>query len=191
MNGLEDLLILAGVSLDIFAAMECQGSLVAKINKKQLSLICLLVAFSQQAALFIGHFISMLFCKINKGSDVYRAGEILAVMIFAGLGIQLLIKAMRREHFEERLEKEVNVRRFARMASGSSVYTVLAGIAFGFLGTDIAWILIMVAVLTVVLVIAGMYVGYHMGFAGKTAVYIVGALMLWAAGIDVLLSRVL
>lgn len=34
MNWMENLLIIAGVSLDIFAAMECQGSLVAKINKK-------------------------------------------------------------------------------------------------------------------------------------------------------------
>ncbi len=29
MNALENLLIIAGISLDIFAAMECQGSLVA------------------------------------------------------------------------------------------------------------------------------------------------------------------
>lgn len=34
MNALENLLIIAGISLDIFAAMECQGSLVAKIDKK-------------------------------------------------------------------------------------------------------------------------------------------------------------
>ena len=34
MNWMENLLIVAGVSLDIFAAMECQGSLVAKINIK-------------------------------------------------------------------------------------------------------------------------------------------------------------
>ena len=30
MNVLENLLIIAGISLDIFAAMECQGALVAK-----------------------------------------------------------------------------------------------------------------------------------------------------------------
>lgn len=35
MNWMENLLIIAGVSLDIFAAMECQGSLVAKNNKKK------------------------------------------------------------------------------------------------------------------------------------------------------------
>lgn len=34
MNWIENLLILVGISLDIFAGMECQGSLVAKIDKK-------------------------------------------------------------------------------------------------------------------------------------------------------------
>ena len=47
MNVLENLLIIAGISLDIFAAMECQGALVAKVNKKQLVLICLLTVHWQ------------------------------------------------------------------------------------------------------------------------------------------------
>jgi hypothetical protein len=42
MNALENLLIIAGISLDIFAAMECQGSLIAKIDKKQLGKLCIL-----------------------------------------------------------------------------------------------------------------------------------------------------
>mgnify|MGYP000019549153 CR=1 FL=1 len=36
MNWMENLLIIAGVSLDIFAAMECQGSLVAKNKSKKI-----------------------------------------------------------------------------------------------------------------------------------------------------------
>ena len=43
MNWIENVLIIAGVSLDIFAAMECQGALVAKVDKKQLSVICALI----------------------------------------------------------------------------------------------------------------------------------------------------
>ena len=34
MNWIENVLIIAGVSLDIFAAMECQGALVATVQKK-------------------------------------------------------------------------------------------------------------------------------------------------------------
>ncbi len=56
MNWMENLLIVAGVSLDIFAAMECQGSLVAKINKKNLTVICGIVALAQLITLYLGHF---------------------------------------------------------------------------------------------------------------------------------------
>jgi putative Mn2+ efflux pump MntP len=77
------------------------------------------------------------------------------------------------------------------MASVSSIYTVLAGIAFGFLQTNIVSILVMIAVLTILFVIGGMYTGYHMGFASKTTVYIIGAVLLWGAGLDVLISKVL
>lgn len=47
MNWIENVLIIAGVSLDIFATMECQGALVAKVDKKQLSVICALIAVWQ------------------------------------------------------------------------------------------------------------------------------------------------
>ena len=61
MNWVENLLIVAGISLDIFGAMECQGSLVNKVNKKLLSGICVLMAVCQLIALFLGHFLSDLF----------------------------------------------------------------------------------------------------------------------------------
>lgn len=191
MNWVENLLIVAGISLDIFGAMECQGSLVNKVNKKLLSGICVLMAVCQLIALFLGHFLSDLFCKSNPMSDERFLGEILAMVIFFGLGIRLIVKAIRNERIEEHLEMNLGIRRFVRLASVSSLYTVLAGIAFGFVGTNLVAILIMIVVITIAFVIGGMYTGYHMGFTSKTTVYTVGAILLWIAGIDVLLQRVL
>ena len=37
MDMIEEIIILLGISLDVFGAMECQGALVAKIEKKQLA----------------------------------------------------------------------------------------------------------------------------------------------------------
>ena len=50
--------------------------------------------------------------------------------------------------------------------------------------------LIMVALLTVICIVAGIYTGYHFGFEQKTKVYIVGAILFWAAGIDVIVRLV-
>lgn len=191
MNWIENLLIVAGISLDIFGAMECQGSLVNKVNKKFLFGICVLMAVCQLIALFLGHFLSDLFCKSYPMSDERFLGEILAMVIFFGLGIRLIVKAIRNERVEEHLETNLGIHRFVRLATVSSLYTVLAGIAFGFVGTNLVAILIMIVVITIAFVIGGMYTGYHMGFTSKTTVYTVGAILLWIAGIDVLLQRVL
>ena len=191
MNWVENLLIVAGISLDIFGAMECQGSLVNKVNKKLLSGICVLMAVCQLIAVFLGHLLSDLVCKSHPMSDERFLGEILAMVIFFGLGIRLIVKAIRNERVEEHLETNLGIHRFVRLATVSSLYTVLAGIAFGFVGTNLVAILIMIVVVTIAFVIGGMYTGYHMGFTSKTTVYTVGAILLWIAGIDVLLQRVL
>lgn len=191
MNWIENLLIVAGLSLDIFAAMECQGSLVAKVNKKQLSAICAIVAVGQVLALFLGHFLSSLYCKHNPSTNEQMLGEIIAMIIFLGLGVRLLVKAVRNEQIEERLEVNLGMRRFVRMVFGTGLYTVLAGIAFGFLETNIVIILVMAVIIAIAFVIGGMYIGYHWGFDSKTIVYGIGTALLWIAGIDVLVRKIL
>ncbi len=191
MNWMENLLIIAGVSLDIFAAMECQGSLVAKINKKNLTVICGIVALAQLITLYLGHFLSSLFCRYRSVPDEKLLGQIISMVIFMVLGIRLMVKAIRNEHVEEHLEHHLGIRRFVRMACISGIYTLLTGIAFGFLETNVLMILIMIVVCTVAFVIGGIYTGYRVGYEAKTKVYIVGALLLWVAGLDVLIGRIL
>ena len=191
MNWMENLLIVAGVSLDIFAAMECQGSLVAKINKKNLTVICGIVALAQLITLYLGHFLSSLFCRYRSVPDEKLLGQIISMVIFMILGIRLMVKAIRNEHVEEHLEHHLGIRRFVRMACISGIYTLLTGIAFGFLETNVLMIMIMIVVCTVAFVIGGIYTGYRVGYEAKTKVYIVGALLLWVAGLDVLFGRIL
>ena len=128
MNWMENLLIIAGVSLDIFAAMECQGSLVAKINKKNLTVICGIVALAQLITLYLGHFLSSLFCHYRSVPDEKLLGQIISMVIFMILGIRLMVKAIRNEHVEEHLEHHLGIRRFVRMACISGIYTLLTGI---------------------------------------------------------------
>lgn len=191
MNWIENLLIIAGVSLDIFAAMECQGSLIAKVNKKNLTAICGIIAVAQLVMMYLGHLLSSLFCRHREVPDERLLGQIIAMIIFMGLGVRLMVKAIRNEHIEEHLERNLDMKRLVRTACISGIYTLLAGIAFGFLETNILVILVMIAVCTVAFVIGGIYTGYRVGFTAKTKVYVVGAILLWVAGIDVLIGRIL
>ena len=59
------------------------------------------------------------------------------------------------------------------------------------MNTGLFAILVMVTVLTVVCIIAGVYTGYHFGFEHKTKVYVLGALLFWIAGIDIIIRCVM
>ncbi len=190
MGWIEKLLIVAGTSLDIFAIMECQGSLVSKVNKKQLCGICILTAVYQLAAMYIGYFLAEIVCRKNPVSDESILGEIISIIIFMGLGIRLIIKAIRNEKIEEHLQQKLDIKKLLILGIITGLYTVLAGIAFGFLKSGVVAIMIMVALFTVVCIVAGMYTGYHYGYEQKRKVYITGAVIFWVAGIDVVLRLV-
>ncbi len=191
MGWFENLLIVAGISLDLFANMECQGSLVAKVNKKHLTLICLIVGAWQLAALFVGYFFANLLLTKQHIANDFLVGELIAVIIFLGLGCRLIVKGIKNERIQEHLEMKLGYKRFIRMASLTSIYTVLAGIAFAFFGTDMLMILIMIVSFSIVFVISGMYVGYHYGFEAKGKAYFAGTFLLWAAGIDLIVRLVI
>ena len=153
MNWIENVLIIAGVSLDIFAAMECQGALVAKVDKKQLSVICALIAVWQLCALALGNYLSGLLYRNELAHDENFVGLVIAAVIFFGLGIRLIAKAIKNEWVNERREESLDVKKFLRMTAVTSIYTLLAGIAFGFLGTNVALMLIIIVCMTIAFVV--------------------------------------
>ena len=132
-----------------------------------------------------------MFCRRHPASNERLLGEIISMVIFMGLGIRLMFKAVKNEHVEEHLEKNPDIRRFVPIALVSSLYTVMAGVAFGFLNTNVVPILLLLAAITIVFVIAGTYTGLQLGFAAKTKVYAAGAVILWATGLDVLIRKIL
>lgn len=191
MNWIENLLIIAGISLDIFAAMECQGSLVAKIDKKHLTVICGLIAVWQMAALAIGDYLSVLLYRNNTEEQEHFVGLVLAAAIFFCLGVRLLVKAVKNERINEHREETLGFKRFFRLSAVAGLYTGFAGIAFGLLGTNIVMMLVTMICLTIAVVITGMYTGYHFGFEHKTKAYVGGALLLWCAGADVIFRHIM
>lgn len=191
MNWIENLLILIGISLDIFAGMECQGSLVAKVSKKRLAAICGLMTLWQLAALYIGHVCAKLLYMRELAIDKKFIGLVIAAVIFLCLGVRLIVKAIRNERVDEHREDEIAYKKYIRIAAVTGIYTLLTGVAFGFLSTNVMPILIMVICLTVAVVVAGLYTGYHFGFEYKTKAYVAGAVLLWIAGFDVIFRYIM
>ena len=92
MNWIETLIIVCGLSMDVFASVECQGAMLAKIRTKQLVLVTLLVSVWQVIVLYLGNLGADLLCKYDIKESQVILGEVISVAVFLCLGIRLLIK---------------------------------------------------------------------------------------------------
>ena len=191
MSWIEIVLITIGMSLDTFAAVECQGALVAKLEKKRLSMAVTVIALWQTIALLIGSFLVTLLNQYDTQlSGEAFIGRILAILILFGMGLRMFVKAWRNERIVEKREDGLDIKKtFFSIAKGT-IFTILTGIAFAFLEADIKAVLIMIICVTIAMVILGLYTGYRLGFEQKSKAYIGGGALLIAAGIDVIVRYI-
>ena len=191
MSWIEIVLITIGMSLDTFAAVECQGALVAKLEKKRLSMAVTVIALWQTIALIIGiFFVTLLNQYDTQLSGEAFIGRILAILILFGMGLRMFVKAWRNERIVEKREDGLDIKKtFFSIAKGT-IFTILTGIAFAFLEADIKAVLIMIICVTIAMVIIGLYTGYRLGFEQKSKAYIGGGALLIAAGIDVIVRYI-
>ena len=191
MSWIESVLITIGMSLDTFAAVECQGALVAKLEKKRLSMAVTVIALWQTIALLIGSFLVTLLNQYDTQlSGEAFIGRILAILILFGMGLRMFVKAWRNERIVEKREDGLDIKKtFFSIAKGT-IFTILTGIAFAFLEADIKAVLIMIICVTIAMVIIGLYTGYRLGFEQKSKAYIGGGALLIAAGIDVIVRYI-
>lgn len=191
MSWIEIVLITIGMSLDTFAAVECQGALVAKLEKKRLSMAVTVIALWQTIALLIGSFLVTLLNQYDTQlSGEAFIGRILAILILFGMGLRMFVKAWRNERIVEKREDGLDIKKtFFSIAKGT-IFTILSGIAFAFLEADIKAVLIMIICVTIAMVIIGLYTGYRLGFEQKSKAYIGGGALLIAAGIDVIVRYI-
>ena len=191
MSWIEIVLITIGMSLDTFAAVECQGALVAKLEKKRLSMAVTVIALWQTIALLIGSFLVTLLNQYDTQlSGEAFIGRILAILILFGMGLRMFVKAWRNERIVEKREDGLDIKKtFFSIAKGT-IFTILTAIAFAFLEADIKAVLIMIICVTIAMVIIGLYTGYRLGFEQKSKAYIGGGALLIAAGIDVIVRYI-
>jgi putative Mn2+ efflux pump MntP len=190
MNWIETILVILGISLDIFAAMACKGAQLSKIERKPMVTLCMLFALWQTAALYIGS-ASGEFLRRRDTHSGGSATEIIAVVIFGVLGILMIRKAWKNEQILERRDDEYAWKGLITRLALISITTLVVGAALGFLGTNTVIVLTAIAAVTVVVVIAGLYVGYHWGYEQKTKAYAVGGVLLLAGAVDTVVRFVL
>ncbi len=191
MNWIENLLIIAGVLLDVFAAMEIQGAMLSHIKKRTLVIACFVVTVIELSFYYIGYLGCWMLAERGYIANPIYYGEAVAAIVLALLGVRLLVKAVKREFVQERLKESIRVIDYARIIVMSSIYTAAAGCACGLVGITVWQMFITIVALSIIMVILGMYTGLHYGFENKTKAYVIGALLLWGVSLEMLLHRIL
>ncbi len=191
MNWLENLLIIAGILLDVFAAMEIQGAMIAQIKKRTLVIACSVVAAMELAFYFAGYFVCWFLTSQGVISDPYHYGEELAAIVLALLGVRLIAKAIKREFIQERLKESLKVFEYARTIAMSSIYTAVAGGVCYLVGITVWQLIVIIVLVSVFMVIMGLYTGLHFGFENKTIAYVAGAVLLWIVSLEMFLHRII
>ncbi|MCR5272770.1 MAG: manganese efflux pump [Lachnospiraceae bacterium] len=182
---LESILIICGISFDIFAQMECQGSLIADIKKEQVIKICLAVVAWQVAALITGHFLASWFVRWKdiEGSELLL-GEIMSAVILIALGARQFYESRMKYSFVEHREERLSVKKMLLLLGRVTFYTVLTGIALAFTGAELSVIVVSVVIISIAAVMIGIYTGYNFGFEHREKAYVIGALILVVIGAE-------
>ena len=191
MSLLEDLLIIVGVLLDVFATMEIQGAMIAQIKKKTLFIACGVVAAIELVFFFVGYVASRLLTSSGAIADPFYYGEAVAAIVIAILGIRLMVKAVKQEFIQEHLRDTLRVWDYVRFIVVSSFYTAAAGCVCGLVGITVWHVCVIIIVISIIMVIMGLYTGLHFGFENKTIAYVIGAVLLWGVSLEMLLHRIL
>lgn len=186
MNLIELLAITVGISLDIFATVECEGAQLAKINKRHLLQACVAAAFCEAIALYLGHLGAQLLNHYDMREKLSLTAQTFAATVFLLMGIRLLLKAWKNEVIQEHLSMGLGWAKFWHMVAVTALYTGLAGVALGFLQTGIIRVLVLMVCMTVAAVVVGVYTGYRFGYEQKTKAYAAGGLLLVISGVDVI-----
>lgn len=186
MSILRIFLISAGLSLDVFVAVAYMGAGFSKINKKNLAGLCILFGGIQLLELIIGNLLTLL--PIFPGGhfqNVVNGWEGITALIFAGVGIYMLCKGVKHENVLERRNDNIAWMSTVFLAVLTSIDTFLAGIGFGFLGTQMKVQLLTLFPVTVLQVILGVYTGYRLGIRHNRHAYWIGGALLILASVDV------
>ncbi|MEO2262808.1 MULTISPECIES: manganese efflux pump MntP family protein [Lachnospiraceae] len=188
MSVVEILLVSVGLSIDAFVAVAYIGAGFSKIQIKNMVGLCFLFGGMQLGTLLIGNLITLLpMFSWAHAQDMADSWEGLTVLIFAGLGIYMICKGIKRENVLERRQDTIDWKTTTILSALTSIDAFFAGVGLGFLDTEMICQALTLFPVTVLEVIFGIIVGYRLGLKHNRHAYWIGGALLLISSADVML----
>ena len=102
---LEIILISVGLTMDVFAYALCKGAMLSEIRKKNLFKICSIFTIWQVISMILGNLLTNIPFIAKLGTYAGQKSNTFSVLIFLGLGIYMIVKAIREKPVEEKKEE--------------------------------------------------------------------------------------
>lgn len=182
LSTMELLIVSVGLSIDVFVAAAYMGAGFSKIRWKNLVLLSVLFGGIQLGVLVFGNLITLLpLLSITRTKTAADRWEGLTVLIFAALGIYMILKGIRKKKVLERRKDEIEWKKTTLLALVTSVDAFFVGMGLGFLDTAMIEESLVLFPVTVLEAVIGIFAGYRLGLKENRRAYWVGGALLLLA----------
>ncbi len=186
---LQMLLVVIGLSLDVFAYGLYKGAMVSKIHKANLLKMVGIFAGFQMGMMLIGAIVTMIPAIHPDYHSANRVWEIAAAILFFGLGVWMILRSFNKKY--QKIEEQVNDKFDYKMiifwAFMTSLDALIAGFGFGLLSFGLWITMLTLGIVTAASVVVGVLAGYLLGCGPMNRFIGAGGAIVIIGGIDILI----
>ena len=179
-------LIAIGVSLDTFAVMVTQGSLMPKIKVKTIFTYIGIFSIWQILAVLGGYFLGRYPLGIYL-KDTLNRKYILSAVLILFLGGFIIFKALKKTDFLEKRMDFIDLRNVNYLGILTSLDIFLVSFSLTISSIALGILLILSLINTVIAIVSGIYTGYKYGYEIRNVIRYISAILLIISGIGIII----
>lgn len=186
MQNWEMLILAAGLSFDVLAVSLCNGALLLRPQKRHLLGMTGVFCGVQFLALLLGRLAAILTVTDWRGNEWFRGWKTLTVVIIFLLAAHMVVCGLRHRDIFEHCVDRITYKVIAVQALITSVDALLLAFGCHIFGAQLAIFMLLCPIATAIAVVAGTYMGYHLGYEAKNKAYLLGGALLIAGGLELI-----
>jgi len=175
--------IAVAMSCEIFAKTICESSSYVKVDKNKLLISGFAFGIWEILALILGYYTIDLLIYTGVAKAESSMIYLISVVIMLILSVHLLIIGIKRNIVIEHRLEHIKLMNMLTDNAKIGFRTYLMGIALAACGTNLFMEIGMIMVVSLIIVVGGLYIGYRYGYGSKGKVCCAGAIILGIIGI--------
>lgn len=181
MGFIEIFLIGVGLAMDAFAVSICKGLSTRKLEIKHALTCGGYFGFFQGLMPFIGYVLGVQFKNKIESIDHWIA----FVLLFL-IGFNMIKEAF---EDEENCDPDFSFKAMLPLAIATSIDALAVGVTFAFLSVNIIYAIVIIAITTFIISMAGVKIGHVFGVKYKSKAEVAGGIILILMGVKILLEH--